>query len=66
MDAPNNNDGFKPPFMLVSLSAPKQGVQHYKGLHYLAGRFIPNQVAESLGIVLPVYSKWRPFVKLSK
>lgn len=29
------------PDVLVSLTAPKQGVKEYKGRHFLGGRFVP-------------------------
>jgi NAD(P)H-hydrate epimerase len=30
------------PDVLISLTAPKLGVQHFKGRHFLGGRFVPK------------------------
>jgi len=34
------------PSMLVSLTAPKEGAQGFRGIHYLGGRFISKYGAE--------------------
>jgi len=36
-----NGEGFEKPAMLVSLTAPKTFAVHFKGTHYLGGRFVP-------------------------
>eukprot|EP01132_Coremiostelium_polycephalum_P000558 gene558-703_t len=41
------------PQMLVSLSAPKMCAQHFNGIHYLGGRFIPKDF--ELELNLPDY-----------
>ncbi|KAF8073988.1 YjeF N-terminal domain-like protein [Lyophyllum atratum] len=43
------------PDVLVSLSAPKEGVKGYKGRHFLGGRFIPKTLEEKHGLNLPPY-----------
>ena len=42
--------------VLVSLSAPKHCSKHFKGVHYLGGRFMPKQICEKFGLALPKYS----------
>jgi NAD(P)H-hydrate epimerase len=32
------------PDVLISLTAPKEGVRHYTGRHFLGGRFVPKYV----------------------
>ncbi|KAI3640469.1 hypothetical protein MIR68_001347 [Amoeboaphelidium protococcarum] len=51
------------PSMVISLTAPKICMKHYKGIHYLAGRFIPRELAEQYNLILP-YQNWEVFVKL--
>ncbi|KAL7717522.1 NAD(P)H-hydrate epimerase [Entamoeba marina] len=46
------NEGIQSPNVVVSLSAPKNGVKSYKGIHYLGGRFIPKQMQKDLGLEL--------------
>lgn len=42
------------PDVLVSLTAPKEGVQWFKGRHFLGGRFVPR-------LVLLLLVSWRGF-----
>jgi NAD(P)H-hydrate epimerase len=35
-------EGVLDPEVLVSLTAPKEGVKAFQGIHYLGGRFIPK------------------------
>ncbi|WVO14490.1 NAD(P)H-hydrate epimerase [Cryptococcus depauperatus] len=43
------------PEVLVSLTAPKEGVREYKGRHWLGGRFVPDDLAERYQLNLPIY-----------
>lgn len=38
------------PAVLVSLSAPKMCSQHFRGAHWLGGRFVPPALADEFGI----------------
>ncbi|KAJ1554758.1 hypothetical protein HK096_001900 [Nowakowskiella sp. JEL0078] len=50
----NLNNGIEPD-MLISLTAPKEGVRDFKGTHFLGGRFIPPQLAEKWNLNLPQF-----------
>ena len=43
------------PDVLVSLTAPKEGVRAYRGRHFLGGRFVPKRLDEKFGLNLPEY-----------
>lgn len=46
------------PEYLVSLTAPKPSVQHFRGegkRHFVGGRFLPEDVASKYGLDLPEY-----------
>ncbi|KAJ3292332.1 NAD(P)H-hydrate epimerase [Blyttiomyces sp. JEL0837] len=43
------------PDSLISLTAPKLCAKHFTGRHYLGGRFIPQSMADELGLDLPEY-----------
>jgi len=43
------------PDMLVSLTAPKEGVKGFKGRHFLGGRFITKSLEEKHELNLPPY-----------
>ncbi|KAF9196574.1 hypothetical protein BGZ50_009089 [Haplosporangium sp. Z 11] len=58
-----NNAGFEPS-MLVSLTAPKEGVKHFKGIHYLGGRFISKGMEKKWDLNLPQYPGTDQCVKL--
>ncbi|TPX59363.1 hypothetical protein PhCBS80983_g02549 [Powellomyces hirtus] len=45
-------NGIKPD-LLVSLSAPKRGVEKYTGKHFLGGRFVPPDLADEMGFNTP-------------
>ncbi|KAI9183247.1 hypothetical protein H9P43_004164 [Blastocladiella emersonii ATCC 22665] len=47
--------GIRSPHALISLTAPKQGVIGYTGIHYVGGRFVPPALAHRFGLVLPAY-----------
>ncbi|GLB38666.1 putative catalyzes the epimerization of the S-and R-forms of NAD(P)HX, a damaged form of NAD(P)H that is a result of enzymatic or heat-dependent hydration [Lyophyllum shimeji] len=52
-----NAEGASPlnPDVLVSLTAPKEGVKGFKGRHFLGGRFIPKALEEKYELNLPPY-----------
>ncbi|EJD52289.1 YjeF N-terminal domain-like protein [Auricularia subglabra TFB-10046 SS5] len=43
------------PAVLISLTAPKQGVREFKGRHFLGGRFVPKYLEEKYQLALPKY-----------
>lgn len=44
------------PDLLISLTAPKLGSRGFQGrFHYLGGRFVPPEIRERYGLVLPRY-----------
>ena len=43
------------PATLISLTAPKPLVKHFRGTHFVGGRFLPPSVAEKYGLDLPEY-----------
>ena len=43
------------PEVLISLTAPKEGVRQYGGRHFLGGRFVPKSLDEKFGLNLPEY-----------
>ena len=43
------------PDVLISLTAPKEGVREYRGRHFLGGRFVPRGLDEKFGLNLPEY-----------
>ncbi|KAF9643246.1 YjeF N-terminal domain-like protein [Thelephora ganbajun] len=43
------------PDVLISLTAPKEGVREYRGRHFLGGRFVPKSFGEKFGLNLPEY-----------
>jgi len=52
------------PDVLVSLTAPKLGVQGFKGRHFLGGRFVPKEMEEKLELNLPPYPGISQIVEL--
>jgi NAD(P)H-hydrate epimerase len=46
--------GFMPP-ALISLTAPKPLVKHFKGRHFLGGRFLSPAIAEKYNLDIPKY-----------
>lgn len=54
VDLGNTSNAFTPE-VLISLSAPKQGVKKFKGTHFIGGRFIPPAVASKFNLGLPRY-----------
>lgn len=43
------------PDVLISLTAPKEGVREYRGRHFLGGRFVPKSLDEKYRLNLPEY-----------
>ena len=43
------------PATLVSLTAPKPCVRHFRGRHFLGGRFLTKKIVEKYGLDCPVY-----------
>jgi len=43
------------PDVLISLTAPKEGVREYRGRHFLGGRFVPKSLDEKFELNLPEY-----------
>lgn len=53
------------PDMLISLTAPKMCAKEFRGTHhYLGGRFVPPEIVEKYGLVLPKYPGSSMCVKL--
>ncbi|EKX54530.1 hypothetical protein GUITHDRAFT_156874 [Guillardia theta CCMP2712] len=51
------------PAVLISLTAPKLCAKHFKGHHFLGGRFVPPAIRDEFGLKLPTYpglSRKRP------
>ncbi|ETV74721.1 YjeF family domain-containing protein [Aphanomyces astaci] len=49
------------PHVLVSLTAPKQCAQHFQGLHFVGGRFVPPGLAAAFNLVCPTYTGSQQF-----
>jgi NAD(P)H-hydrate epimerase len=43
------------PDVLISLTAPKEGVREFRGRHFLGGRFVPKSLDDKFGLNLPQY-----------
>jgi NAD(P)H-hydrate epimerase len=56
--------GFMPP-ALISLTAPKPLVKHFKGRHFLGGRFLSPEMAEKYGLDIPKYEGLGQVVEVS-
>eukprot|EP00766_Chilomastix_caulleryi_P003088 gnl/Chilomastix_caulleri/4130.p1 GENE.gnl/Chilomastix_caulleri/4130~~gnl/Chilomastix_caulleri/4130.p1 ORF type:complete len:110 (+),score=17.57 gnl/Chilomastix_caulleri/4130:48-377(+) len=46
---------FLSPEMLISLTAPKGCSSYFKGIHYLAGNFIPPKIRENTICPVPIF-----------
>lgn len=44
------------PSVLVSLTAPKKMARHFKGRHWLGGRFVPPSIQTKYNLQLPAYA----------
>ncbi|KAF8651939.1 hypothetical protein AX16_004582 [Volvariella volvacea WC 439] len=54
------------PDVLISLTAPKLGVQGFKGRHFLGGRFVPRTLEEKFQLNLPPYPGFSQIVELEQ
>ncbi|KAG6885641.1 hypothetical protein C0993_011775 [Termitomyces sp. T159_Od127] len=52
------------PDVLISLTAPKEGVKEFTGRHFLGGRFIPKTLEEKYALNLPQYPDTDQIVEL--
>ncbi|KIJ64409.1 hypothetical protein HYDPIDRAFT_175402 [Hydnomerulius pinastri MD-312] len=52
------------PDVLVSLTAPKEGVRSFTGRHFLGGRFVPKAMEEKFELNLPEYPGFDQIVEL--
>ncbi|TKR94716.1 hypothetical protein L596_008971 [Steinernema carpocapsae] len=61
---PGEGDALQPD-ALISLTAPKLCVKHFKGkAHFLGGRFVPQEMADKYNLNLPEYEDVSGFLKL--
>ncbi|WWD22100.1 NAD(P)H-hydrate epimerase [Kwoniella shandongensis] len=67
-DENGNTDSVKTfePEVLVSLTAPKEGVRGFKGRHWLGGRFVPDELADKFELNLPEYEGVDQVVELPR
>ncbi|OXC65978.1 NAD(P)H-hydrate epimerase [Cryptococcus neoformans] len=54
------------PEVLVSLTAPKEGVKTFKGQHWLGGRFVPDELAKKHELNIPPYEGIDQVVELPR
>ncbi|KAI9462179.1 YjeF N-terminal domain-like protein [Russula earlei] len=54
------------PDVLVSLTAPKEGVRRFLGRHFLGGRFVPKSLEEKYELNLPSYPGFAQIVELAQ
>jgi len=52
--------------VLISLTAPKEGVKEFTGRHFLGGRFVPKKLAEKFELNLVDYSGSEQIVELPR
>jgi len=52
------------PNVLLSLTAPKEGVRSFAGRHFLGGRFVPQSLEEKFELNLPPYPGFDQIVEL--
>ncbi|PPQ78185.1 hypothetical protein CVT25_015518 [Psilocybe cyanescens] len=50
--------------VLISLTAPKEGVKDFVGRHFLGGRFVPRSIEKKYELNLPPYSGFDQIVEL--
>jgi NAD(P)H-hydrate epimerase len=53
------------PNVLISLTAPKEGVKDFRGKHFLGGRFVPKSLEKKFQLNLPAYHGYDQIVELS-
>ncbi|KAJ7913522.1 YjeF N-terminal domain-containing protein [Mycena leptocephala] len=54
------------PNVLVSLTAPKEGVRLFRGQHFLGGRFVPRSLEEKFQLNLPPYPGYEQIVDITE
>lgn len=54
------------PDVLISLTAPKEGVRGFSGRHFLGGRFVPKAMEEKYKLNLPAYPGFDQIVELPR
>ncbi|KAJ7780741.1 YjeF N-terminal domain-containing protein [Mycena maculata] len=54
------------PDVLVSLTAPKEGVRAFRGQHFLGGRFVPRSLEEKFSLNLPAYPGYEQIVDITE
>lgn len=60
-----NKDGLGlQPDVLISLTAPKEGVKEFKGRHFLGGRFISKEMEKKYQLNLPEYPGFSQIIEL--
>ncbi|KAG5670605.1 hypothetical protein PVAND_000855 [Polypedilum vanderplanki] len=64
-NGPEDESNSIKPYILISLTAPKKCAQHFKGIHYLGGRFVPPRLANKYLLDLPEYPGTELCVKLN-
>ncbi|KAF9564365.1 YjeF N-terminal domain-like protein [Agrocybe pediades] len=52
------------PDVLISLTAPKEGVRDFTGRHFLGGRFVPKHLEDKFQLQLPAYDGIEQIVEL--
>lgn len=52
-------------FLVYYFPAPKLCAQHFKGVHYLGGRFVPEKLAQKYQLNLPEYPGTETCMKLN-
>lgn len=53
------------PDVLISLTAPKEGVRNFLGRHFLGGRFVTKEIERKYQLNLPEYPGFSQIVELS-
>ncbi|KAI0365718.1 YjeF N-terminal domain-like protein [Pilatotrama ljubarskyi] len=66
VDLGNVDDKGLNPDVLVSLTAPKEGVRKFTGRHFLGGRFVPKSLEEKFQLNLPEYPGISQIVELPR
>lgn len=54
------------PYGLISLTAPKKCASHFKGRHWLGGRFVPPFIIDKYGLNLPRYEGVSQVIELTE
>lgn len=65
---PQSDDQLTPnlePDCLISLTAPKKCAEHFKGSHWLGGRFVPDSLQDKYELKLPRYESAEVCVRLT-